>query len=110
MLTGWHPDDAKGRVCGSVVRFQENVHPVAEALESGLAYHSPLPLELLRRNQGNAQVQTSVLPVVQTGGKVCGAVLTMRDRTTEFALQRMNESVSSYRDQFGTLKVSSRRL
>ncbi len=88
LLTGWSPADARGRVCGSIVRFQANVHPVAEALESGLAYHSPQPLEMLRRSSPSAFVDTSVLPVRGAGGEICGAVLTLRDRTLQFATQR----------------------
>lgn len=87
-ITGWTIEDAKDRVCGSVVRFHASVHPVAEALESGLAYHSPQPMELIRRNQSKALVEVSVLPVMGPGGDVCGAVLTLRDRTSQLAVQR----------------------
>lgn len=92
ILTGWMAKDAVGRVCGSVVRLTAQVHPVSEALESGLPYRSPKVLELLRRNGPSAFVEVSVVPLTETSGAVTGCLVILRDRTAQVASQLELES------------------
>lgn len=86
-LTGWSNAEATGEPVQNVMRLldpfdhQPVWRPFAEALASGLVAELPPNTLLLSRDGAECRVRVSVVPILDAGGGIGGAVVVFRDST-----------------------------
>src|SRR6185437_8929712 len=105
-LAGWSEEDAVGRPAAEVLRLMDEqsrrpsknlaAHVLAEGRPAALA----APAVLLARDGREVAVEESAAPIRDSEGKVIGAVLVLRDVTTQ---RRDAQALREREEQFRTL-------
>ena len=105
-LTGWSPDEARGRRLSEVFHIvneetRERVEsPVTKVLRKGgivgLANHTVL----VHRDKRETAIEDSGAPIVDDAGRTTGVVLVFRDATTERAAEKALHDADRRKDEF----------
>lgn len=85
--TGWTLAEAQGRHIDEVLHLSAGAHPASRALESGEVFHLPAAVHLVRKDGTQLLIDDSAAPILDSLGRVLGAVVVFRDATERLELQ-----------------------